>query len=105
MAYALLRVPRGGLDLETFSRLTGLHPDLVRRLVVLGLLDPVSGPTDEMRFAASQVAAAARLNRLRASFSLNYSALGLVTELLDRIADLEAALAAHRRTLGGQPWT
>jgi hypothetical protein len=43
-------------------------------------------------FSPSQLAAAARLQRLRAGFSLNYAALGLVVALLDRVAELEAAL-------------
>ena len=34
----------------------------------------------------------ARVQRLRAGFALNYAAIGLVTDLLDRIAVLEAAL-------------
>ena len=41
-----------------------------------------------MWFAPSQLAAVARLQRLRAGFGLNYAALGLVVDLLDRIARL-----------------
>ncbi len=37
------------------------------------------------------------LIRLRAGFALNYAAVGLVTDLLDRIAVLEAALRSSRR--------
>jgi hypothetical protein len=50
------------------------------------------------------VAAAARLQRLRAGLGLNYAALGLVVDLLDRVAELEAALR-RTRSLGGTPWT
>jgi len=35
------------------------------------------------------------VQRLRAGFALNYAAIGLVTDLLDRIAVLEAALRAQ----------
>ncbi|HEV7863667.1 MAG TPA: chaperone modulator CbpM [Acidimicrobiia bacterium] len=93
------------LDLDSFCRGTGLHPDLVRRLVALGLLEPVPGPAPELRFPPSQLAAAARLQRLRAGFGLNYAALGLVVDLLDRIATLEAALRQRRPATGGHPWT
>jgi hypothetical protein len=93
------------LDLDSFCRGTGLHPDLVRRLVALGLLEPVPGPARELRFPPSQLAAAARLQRLRAGFGLNYAALGLVADLLDRIATLEAALRQRRPATGGHPWT
>jgi hypothetical protein len=43
----------------------------------------------------------ARIQRLRAGFALNYAALGLVLELLDR---LDAAKAAQRRN-GEHRWT
>lgn len=35
--YAIVHVP--GLSLETVARRAGLHPDLVRRFVALGLVD------------------------------------------------------------------
>jgi hypothetical protein len=93
------------LGLEPFARATHLHPQLVRRFVELGLLDATRDATGELWFAPSQVAAAARLQRLRAAFALNYAALALVVDLLDRIADLEAAARISPRSIGGQPWT
>jgi chaperone modulatory protein CbpM len=74
-----------------------MHPELVRRLVALGLLDAHTDAAGELRFAPSQLAAAARVQRLRAGFGLNYAGIGLVVELLDRIATLE-------RRLGGRQW-
>ena len=92
MTYALLRPST--LGLESFARATGLHPDFVRRLVALGVLETSGRPGGELRFSRSQLATAARVQRLRAGFSLNYAALGLVMDLLDRISELEAALRA-----------
>jgi DNA-binding transcriptional MerR regulator len=77
------------LSLDTFARVCGLHPDYVRRLVALGLLEPTSDAGGELWFPPAQLAAAARLQRLRAGFGLNHAALGLVVELLDRIDVLE----------------
>jgi chaperone modulatory protein CbpM len=85
------------LDLESFSRATNLHPDLVRRFVALGLLDATKDGADELWFRPPQLAAAARLQRLRAGFALNYAALGLVADLLDRVAALETALRERPR--------
>jgi chaperone modulatory protein CbpM len=101
-----LRTPRTlTLDLDTFARAAGLHPDLVRRFVALGLLEPVQGATGELRFPPAQLARASRLQRLRAGFALNYAALGLVCDLLDRIALLETQLRDNRRRpLGGTTW-
>ncbi|MCU1354045.1 MAG: hypothetical protein JWM05_3254 [Acidimicrobiales bacterium] len=90
MTGALAVRPVPGLDLESFSRATGLHPDLVRRLVALGVLDPIGAAAGELRFPPAQLAAAARLQRLRAGLALNYAALRLVMDLLDRIDQLES---------------
>ncbi|SDG99524.1 MerR HTH family regulatory protein [Sinosporangium album] len=91
------------LNLDGFAHVTGLHPDLARRLVALGLLDAARDARGELWFPLSQIAVAGRLQRLRAGFSLNYAALGLVMDLLDHIAELEAALREQRT--GGAPWT
>jgi hypothetical protein len=88
--YAIVRSAR--LSLEEFALLSGLHPDLIRRLVVLGLIDADRDTAGELWFSRGEFAAVARVQRLRAGFALNYAAIGLVTDLLDRIAVLEAAL-------------
>ncbi|MEY2580839.1 MAG: chaperone modulatory protein CbpM [Ilumatobacteraceae bacterium] len=89
MTYALTRPRR--LDLNGFARAAGLHPDVLRRFVVLGLVPATRDAEGELWFAPSQVGNVARLQRLRAGFGLNYAALGLVADLLDRIERLEAA--------------
>jgi chaperone modulatory protein CbpM len=88
--YAMVRVTR--LNLEDFALLSGLHPDLIRRLVALGLINADRDTAGELWFSRGELAAVARVQRLRAGFALNYAAIGLVTDLLDRIAVLEAAL-------------
>ncbi len=105
MNTSLVRRPR--LDIETFARLTGLHPEMVRRWTSLGLLDATWDSRGRLWFEPSQVAAVARLQRLRAGFALNYAGLGLVADLLDRIAALEAAAPrTHRRKpKEGSSWT
>lgn len=97
MRYAL--VPAERLDLEAFARAAGAHPELVRRLVVLGVLDADRDRRGGLWFAPTQLVALGRIQRLRAGFALNYAALGLVCDLLDRIAALEAAQR------GDRPWT
>jgi pimeloyl-ACP methyl ester carboxylesterase len=102
VSYALVRPAR--LDLETFARAAAVHPDLIRRLVVLGLVDADRDTTGELWFSPAQLRVVARIQRLRAGFALNYTAIGLVTDLLDRIAVLEAALRNSRQP-GGRSWT
>lgn len=90
---------------EEFARRCGLHPDMVRRLVALGVVPAVRDGGGALWFAPAQVAAVARLQRLRATLPLNYAALGLVVELLDRITELETALRVRGHAQQVQPRT
>jgi len=42
-------------DLDTFARAAGAHPDLVRRLVALGLLEPERDAAGELWFTPAQL--------------------------------------------------
>lgn len=103
VTFALTRPSR--LDLETFARATGTHPELVTRLVALGLLDAERDAAGRWRFPPAQIAVMARIQRLRAGFGLNYAALGLVLELLDRVEEAQARQGRRPRRDGDQPWT
>jgi len=108
VTYALVRRPgpsTGRLDLATFSRVAGIHPEMAHRLVALGLLEPVRDSAGELWFGRDQLLAVARIRRLRVGLGLNYSSLGLVVDLLDRVAELERQLrlTSSRRT-GGTLW-
>ncbi|HEY0572790.1 MAG TPA: chaperone modulator CbpM [Pseudonocardia sp.] len=88
--------PRRRLSHEEFARRSGVHPDLLRRFVALGLIRASRDLDGRLWFPPSQLAAVARIERLRAGLSLNYASLGLVLELLDRIRVLETALRRQR---------
>lgn len=88
--------PAMELDIEAFAQAARAHPELVRRLVVIGVLDARRDRTGTLWFAPAQLSAMARIQRLRSGFSLNYAALGLVIDLLDRIEQLQSALAARQ---------
>ncbi|MCU1462138.1 MAG: MerR family transcriptional regulator [Acidimicrobiales bacterium] len=104
MSPALARPAQSAvLDLDAFSRATGLHPVLVERLVALGLLQTVPTVGGPVQFSAAEVVRASRIQRLRDGLALNYAALGLVLDLLDRIDVLESRL---RRNGGpNRQWT
>ncbi|MBP2328726.1 hypothetical protein JOF56_009111 [Kibdelosporangium banguiense] len=103
VSYALARPRR--LSTAMLASSTGLHPELVRRFAALSLLDAVRDSTGELWFTATAPAKVARIQRLRAGLCLNYNAIGLVLDLLDRIDALEAELRASRSVEGGRPWT
>jgi hypothetical protein len=99
IAYPMTRPSR--LSLDRFARQAGLHPQLVEKFVALGLLDAERDATGALWFRPAALVTVARVQRLRAGLSLNYAAIGLVLDLLNRIDELEAA---SRRT-GSRTWT
>jgi hypothetical protein len=72
-------------DTEVLAQRAGMHPELVRRLIRIGAIDPLR---------ADAPARLARMARLRRDLGLNYAGAVLVCELLARIEELEARL--HR---------
>ena len=74
------------IETRTLAREAGVHPDLVRRFVALGLLEPY--PVD----AAARIARAARLRR---DLGLNYAGAVLACELLARIDELQRRLSRY----------
>jgi chaperone modulatory protein CbpM len=97
------------LSLDSYARLTGVHPDLVRRFLALGLLETTRDAQGRLWFEPSQVSAMARIQRLHRELNLNYASLGLILDLLDRIAQLERSQRhPHSRSAGargGDRWT
>ena len=95
--YVLARqTPVSALTLAQFATATGLDPHEVARLVALGLLDTIRGPAGPL-LPIAQLARAGRITRLRTGLGLNYTAVGVVLDLLARIEQLEAALRTERR--------
>jgi DNA-binding transcriptional MerR regulator len=97
--YVLARRP--GIQLDVFATRCGLHPDMVLRLVALGLLTCQQDARGEPWFEPSALVTVARIQRLRTGLGLNYAAIGLVLDLLDRIEELESASRRRRTSL----WT
>jgi chaperone modulatory protein CbpM len=89
-----LSAGQGRLRLEVFAGRAGVHPELVRRFVALGLLEAVRDGAGQWWLDPRGLGRVARVRRLRAGLSLNYASIGLVLDLLDRIEELEAALRA-----------
>jgi hypothetical protein len=104
--YPLVAVtPRASLGLETFARVGGVHPEFVRRLVALGLLEAGKDSRGALRFAPGQLAVLARIRRLHVGLALNYTAIGVVLDLLDRIEGLERVLRTRTTGRSDVPWT
>jgi hypothetical protein len=80
----------GLLTLEEVAARCALHPELVRRLFVLGLIDAAEGYAE--LFRPEVTLRIQRILRLRRDLGVNYNAAALVLDLLDRIDTLEARL-------------
>jgi hypothetical protein len=86
MVTAIVPLSTEPIEVRVLARDAGVHPDLVRRFVDLGLLEPY--PRD----AAARIARAARLRR---DLGLNYAGAVLACELLARIDELERRLRRY----------
>jgi len=92
------------LSLDSYARITGVHPEMVRPLVTLGLLEITQDVGGQLFFDPSQVREMATIQRLHLRLNVSYSSLGLVMDLLRRISELERS---QRRSLSdrGVRWT
>lgn len=82
------------VTLSEISTLCDLHPEMVIRLVRLGLIDPVEEEKAEeaWTFPVNAVPLVRKIIRLRNELGINYSGMGVVLELLSRIEALEARI-------------
>ena len=78
----------------------GLHPDLVVRLIRLGVLDDPAGSNGDVRVAGA-AARLARVARLRRDLGVNVAGAVLACQLLARIDQLERRLERYETTPRG----
>ena len=79
------------VGIEVLARDSGVHPDVVGRLVRLGLLETAG----DSQFAPEAAARLAQAARLRRDLGLSYGAAVLTCQLLARIDELEARLRRY----------
>jgi chaperone modulatory protein CbpM len=80
------------IEIEVLARETGLHPEVVRRFVRLGLVEPAGGTAQNPQFRPDAASQLARALRLRRDLGLNYAGAVLAGELLARIDQLQVRL-------------
>jgi hypothetical protein len=86
------------LSLEEVADRCGMHSQAVSHLVTLSVVDARRDERGRLWFDARAPVLIVRALRLREDLGLNYAALGLVLDLLDRIDDLERALRRSGRS-------
>jgi hypothetical protein len=93
----LFRPARRLVAIETIARDARVHPEMVRQLVRLGLLEARGGTSTAPLFRPQDAFLVARAMRLRRDLGVNYAGAVLAIELLARIEDLEQRLRAAQR--------
>ena len=71
-----------------------VHPGLIHRFVRLGLVDPVdqNDEPEQWRFERNVVSQINKIIRLRNELGINYSGIGVILDLLERIDFLETRI-------------
>lgn len=86
----LAQAEDGLIDIVDLAQTTGIHPDLVRRLYGLGLLESATEWHGEPLFEPGTVLRLRRMARLRQDLGISWHGLALAADLLERIDSLEA---------------
>jgi DNA-binding transcriptional MerR regulator len=105
MTASLLPVRAARLDLGAVAALSGLHPHVVERFADLGLVPWTTDAAGRMWFTPAAPARLRRIVRLHADLALNYAALALVLELLDRVEALEGRRRILETESDRRTWT
>jgi chaperone modulatory protein CbpM len=104
---SVTRQPRGGslvsrapelISLAAMAWEARLHPEVIARLVSLGLIEPRGGTASAPLFRRKDARLLARAARLRMDLGLDYAGAVLATELLGRIDELEERLRSGATT-------
>jgi chaperone modulatory protein CbpM len=77
-----------GVTIHELSRLCECHLAVAERLFAIGLIEPITDGIPPL-FDRSSVVRARKALRLKRDLRLNFDAVALVMELLDRIDELE----------------
>jgi len=76
-----------GLD-EAAMRLS-IHPDLVRRFMDFGLIEPTEIVGDAIMFDLNAVKRIRVIERLRRDLGINLAGIAVILELLDRLSEFQ----------------
>jgi hypothetical protein len=90
-----LRETDRSVELHVLAQESGLHPELVARLIRLGALEQNGGTRAAPRFPRDSAARLARVMRLRRDLALNLAGAVLACDLLARIDELEQRLRRY----------
>jgi chaperone modulatory protein CbpM len=86
---AIVRTRRNLTTLEDAAERLGVHPDMLRRFVEFGLLEPAEITGREIWFDPMTMHRIRVIQRLRYDLGINLAGIGVILDLLDRIDALQ----------------
>lgn len=86
------------ITLDELVELSRVHREIIIRMIEWGLVEPVENKPDPL-FYETVVPRIWRIMRLREDLGINWTGIGVVLELLDRIEVLERELAHLKKEL------
>ena len=86
---AVVRSQPNLMPLEDAARRLGLHPDMVRRFLEFGLLEPAEVTGAEIMLDPFALHRIGVIQHLRYDLGINLAGIGVILELLDRIDALQ----------------
>jgi chaperone modulatory protein CbpM len=84
------------LHLAELAGLAGLHPEVVKRFLALGLIEPAVKEPEPL-FGYEAVLRVGRIVRLRRDMGINLASAGIILDLLDQIEELKTQLEQLKR--------
>jgi len=81
----VLQPRRDLLGLEDVASRAGVHPEIVRRFIDLGLIEPADAPSSGIMFEPEAVQRIRVIQRLRCDLGINLQGIGVILDLLDRL--------------------
>lgn len=88
---------RATLTLTEFSRACGVEVEIVREMVIEGVIEPSTEDSQEWRFSGEALVRAQCALRLVEDLSVNWPGAALALELLERLEQYEQHGATRRR--------
>ena len=75
--------------IESLAERAGMHPDMVRCFVEVGLIEPLDRQSSSWSFDDAAVLRLRTIERLRRSLGINLAGIAVVMDLLDRVSALQ----------------
>jgi len=91
------------LTLAEVSHNLGLRMQEIERFIELGLIE-FEQDNPELLFQAAVIPQIKKMLRIRNDLRINLNGVGVVLDLLDRVSELEEAIAFYQRKDEGRGW-